>query len=914
MSTMDMIAPQMSVIEPEEFQRELMANITDALLRESPPPCLLRAPTGAGKTFIITHVLQRVSQQSPTLWFWFVPFVNLIQQTEDTIAANASVLTPVSLSRGRNQQPASGMVVLSTAAAVAKAKSRTTNYTDGLDDDTRSIDQMIALARSQGLKIGLIVDEAHIGLDTQTEFGRFAKWLAPDRVLLASATPKDKRLSDFLGAAGFAAYEAFVTSRISVVEARLNKRYIEAIIYSVRQSVQSIADLQQTVLRQAWRRNQRLTKLIQAAGMDFKPLLLVQVGSGATTIEDARKALITLCGVHPAAIGEHSADAPDPVLMASIANDQTKDVLIFKQSAGTGFDAPRAFVMASTKPVNDPDFATQFIGRIMRVHRQIRATFPKGVKVPQELDTAYVYLANSEAQQGFEQAVTATAAMRDELQGITERLITRETNGGGVFITNRTVHERPLFYDTPLPAYAQEAALGNTSGTSDPEEPGADQIAQVTPANAVAIGQTSLWALAQQEEDGLPPLDTPVSTPVKRKTRSLPSTEAELVDQLQEVEIRAYKRRSNIPKSPKALRAEDRPIMDDMASASRGAATRVDIGEGLRKLALNLALGRALEEEIRTELTEKVQTRANVAILLDRAALAREARLCLEGLPQVEDEDAALIIDVLTSRMTPYVQSEFAHLPDDEQPAASDIKRLARDCAFAIIRKTKDQLAELLHEEIAAQARVIDAAPLPDLMLFPAELPLEPSSKNLFGVMPPSKEDVARLNELIGIDTRELLQSRTVALQTTQLLMAEFDGGHAMGVEEREFARALDQAPFVTWWHRNPDRKPYSARLVRGEHRNYFYPDFVVCLEHFQGDEPSARMIETKESTKDVSRKAKHASKLYGKVLFLTKYNSGLRIVNDDGSLGSGVDLDDLSGVQDWLRQHKPATSDVIIA
>jgi superfamily II DNA or RNA helicase len=52
--------------------------------------------------------------------------------------------------------------------------------------------------------------------------------------------------------------------------------------------------------------------------------------------------------------------------MAAIANDTTKQVLIFKQSAGTGFDAPRAFVLASTKPVNDADFAMQFIGRVMR--------------------------------------------------------------------------------------------------------------------------------------------------------------------------------------------------------------------------------------------------------------------------------------------------------------------------------------------------------------------------------------------------------------------------------------------------------------------------------------------------------------------------------------------------------------------
>jgi hypothetical protein len=110
----------------------------------------------------------------------------------------------------------------------------------------------------------------------------------------------------------------------------------------------------------------------------------------------------------------------------------------------------------------------------------------------------------------------------------------------------------------------------------------------------------------------------------------------------------------------------------------------------------------------------------------------------------------------------------------------------------------------------------------------------------------------------------------------------------------------------VHWWHRTPDRKPYSARLVRGEHRNYFYPDFVVCLDHFPGDESLIRLVETKESTKDAARKARHASTLYGRVLFLTKDMSRLRWINDDGTLGTVVDLDNLAGMREWLLSNRP--------
>lgn len=896
----DIIAAQSLAVEPEEFQARLIKNLTKALLQDSPAPCLLRAPTGAGKTFVISRVLEAVSTRSPTIWLWFVPFVNLIQQTEDSISANATALTPVPLVRGRNQEPASGLVALSTAAAVARATSRNAGYTDGVDDDVRSLEQMVSLARAREFKIGLVVDEAHIGLATQTEFGKFARWLRADRIVMASATPKDQRLNDFLASAGLAGAVSFTASRDDVVDARLNKRYIEAVVYDLRQSMQTVTDLQQTVLRQAWRRNQRLLKQIEAAGMAFRPLLLVQVGNGATAVADARQSLMSLCNVNPAAIGEHSSDDPDPVLMASIANDQTKDVLIFKQSAGTGFDAPRAFVLASTKPVNDPDFALQFIGRVMRVHRQIRARYPHGTRIPAELDTAYVYLANAQAQQGFEQAVMATAAMRSELAGQTEKLIVRETVAGGQHISNRTTNEAPLWFDTPLP---QPGARTNPRPTQTYTIGSTDELFDAPQSDDA---EHALMADDPSEGGALDVVQPPASTPRRQKGRTPPKDRAELVAQLFDAGIRAYSLKHNFRQVPRSLMSEDRPIMSDMAAASRSVATRLEISPNVLKTAINVSLGRSLEQEIHTELTRGVITKTDVAVLVDRAALAHEARQVLAGLPQAEEADGAIIIEVITSRVLGAILAEFAHLPEDERPDTAQMKRHARDSAFWIIRKTADDMAEMMHAEIAQQARPVSSGPLPDFMMFPAALSLEASGKNLYGVLPPSRQDLDELPQSVCIDTRALLQTRSISLDPELVLLAEYDGSHALGEEERTFARALDRAPFVEWWHRNPDRKAYSVRLVRGEHQNYFYPDFIVCLEHFPGDEPLARLVETKESTKDAARKSRHASRLYGRVLFLTKDNRNLRLIKEDGSLGEVVDLDDLDGMREWLRKTVP--------
>ncbi len=904
MSIRDIIAAQSAAIEPEVFQSALVEGMTRALLRETAPPCLLRAPTGSGKTFIISRVLESVSAARPTLWLWFVPFVNLVQQTEDALAANCAGLIPVMLSRGRNQDARAGMVLLSTAQGVARAIDRKTGYNSNADDDTRTLAEFVARARVQGLAIGLVVDEAHIGLDKTTEFGKFAHWLNADFLIMATATPKDERLLEFLNAAGKSAYENFAASRDEVVNARLNKRYIEAVVYNLRQSVQAVADLKRTVLRQAWKRSQRIKRQLEQAGVRLTPLLLVQVANGDKTVEEAEKDLITLCGVHPSLIGKHSSDDPDPVLMAAIANDSSKEVLIFKQSAGTGFDAPRAFVLASTKSVNDADFAMQFIGRVMRVSRPIREAFPKPKPIPANFDTAYIYLADAEAQRGYEAAVQVSSAVKSQLEGQTEKLMARQTVSGAVVYTNRETNQPPLDYGLPLPE-SREVATDFPAQQPVPLASSGPQ--QSLFGNLPASGEADDgYALDEVLFDLDAALGTSAVVAYIRKD-VVPHSEADLLALLKEKGIRAYPRHANIRNLPLALKREQRPQMQDMSRVSETVATRLLISDELKRNAVRAALNRLKEKEVHTELTKDVRHEEEVLMITDRSALAREAVGVLRNLPQVEDEDVRIIVEVLASRLRGLIEEEFEDKDEEAWPQEAELKRYARDAAYWVIRREAQNIAELMQGIVAEFTTLEDAEPLPDWMVFPTALSLASSRKNIYGVMPPSEDDLARIESLLMLDEREWLADRKILLVEGQLSIGKYDSLLRLNGEERDFAKALDRADFVEWWHRNPDRKPYAVRLVRGEHQNYFHPDFVVCLSHLPNDGPVIRLIETKENTKDAARKARRIPKCYGKVLFLTKDQSRLRVVNDDGSLGAAVDWDDLMPVQEWLRASKPA-------
>ena len=122
-------------VQPEAFQTQLIQGMTQALLRTPSPPCLLRAPTGSGKTFVISQVLARVSSQREVVWFWFVPFVTLVAQTLDALLSNAPGLSPTLFASGRNQEVQGGAVLISTAQGVARAHWRTKGYDADGDDD-----------------------------------------------------------------------------------------------------------------------------------------------------------------------------------------------------------------------------------------------------------------------------------------------------------------------------------------------------------------------------------------------------------------------------------------------------------------------------------------------------------------------------------------------------------------------------------------------------------------------------------------------------------------------------------------------------------------------------------------------------------------------------------------------------------
>jgi type III restriction enzyme len=415
------------------------------------------------------------------------------------------------------------------------------------------------------------------------------------------------------------------------------------------------------------------------------------------------------------------------------------------------------------------------------------------------------------------------------------------------------------------------------------------------------VWATSLFGDEDWRLDTLAPEPASTKTPKQVK----PQTREQVLHALGENRLQAFARKHNLPTLTDRLKREDKPDFVDLSEITEVVARALPISETLALTAVSAALNRNRGKETHKELTEGASYALDVEVVTDRQGLAKEAMAALQELPHAEEEDYRIVVHTLSARLRPTLDAAIG----TSEAALSETERmhLARDAAHWVIRESAQELREAIFEAIANKAKLVDAEQLPDVMIFPQDIGLEPSAKNIYGVLPPSKEDSQDVETVLFMDERRWWVDQVFPLEDgSQFSVGRYDGAVKLNNLEREFARALDGADFVHWWHRNPDLKPYAVRVVRAEHKHYFYPDFVVCVEHSPGDVPMQRLLETKESTKDAARKAKHFPAAYGKVLFLTPDGNRLRWVNDDGSLGEAVKLSEFEAVRQRLIATRP--------
>lgn len=395
--------------------RNLLSTTTDQLTRNNiirQSGCvLLEAPTGAGKTIIAGNVADELSPSSKILWFWFAPFKGLVRQTENVIQGEFPRLRIRDIKNDRYvEQVESGDVYVTTWASVATSNVDSRKARVG-DESIPGLDGMIIALRDEGYQIGVIVDEAHHGFHKAQEAIRFySDVLSPEYTIMVTATPKDPDINAFSNVTGVIAQKVSI-SRADCLKTGLIKKGIKAVAFIADERASELIDFERTAIHYALETHQKIQNNLINIKSSVVPLMLIQVDSSAGSVERAKQILIKL-GVPSEQIAVHTAKEPDPDILA-LANDESIQFLIFKMAVALGFDAPRAFVLASMRKSRDADFGIQIVGRILRVDRRLQ-----NIVIPDPLQYGYVFMADYDSQTGLSSAADRINSIKTELSTV----------------------------------------------------------------------------------------------------------------------------------------------------------------------------------------------------------------------------------------------------------------------------------------------------------------------------------------------------------------------------------------------------------------------------------------------------------------------------------------------------------------
>lgn len=375
---------------------------------------MLEAPTGAGKTLMAGMIAERFSAEEAVVWFWFAPFKGLVTQSGRFLRSQFKGLRVRDLRMDRDpDQARGGDLYVTTWAAVAASDAEGRKIRQK-HESLPSLDAFVPLLRERGMRIGVVVDEAHHSFKKQTQaLALFRDVLAPDYTLMVTATPDEDEMQAFARELGRRTPGRVVLTREQAVGMGLVKRGIKAVAYLADASVERIVDYEKTALADGWRVHGEIRSALARAGIPIVPLMLVQVQTGGKRDDEARvrRKLIEI-GVPERAIAVHTAQEPDPDVLA-VAHDESKEVLVFKMKVALGFDAPRAFVLVSSRSSRKTDFGIQVCGRILRVHQRLQGR----PDLPALLDFGYVFLADAESQEGLVEAARTMDQVRGDLAG-----------------------------------------------------------------------------------------------------------------------------------------------------------------------------------------------------------------------------------------------------------------------------------------------------------------------------------------------------------------------------------------------------------------------------------------------------------------------------------------------------------------
>lgn len=374
--------------------------------------CVLKAPTGSGKTKIVAEFLdQLIRENLPNRFaFIWISGYSLHKQSREKLESYLES-TRFSFFYLDEMQEISfkenDIIFVNWHSLIKQDKNgEFTNIFMKDNESGRNLRSYINNTRDNGIDVILLVDESHYHYWSDRSQELIQDVIQPNLTLEISATPK------LLPSAEEIEYEEAgqVTIRFEdvVAEGMIKTCIVINPEIGKYKHFSDVAD--DAIIAAALEKRKELNQIYQELKISINPLVLIQLPSEGektsaidkTKAENVEKILkekhniTTENGKLGVWLSERKVNLKD----IENKNNQTQ-VLIFKQAIALGWDCPRAHVLVMFRDIKSPIFEIQTVGRILRM--------PEAKHYPiNVLNQGYVYtnlpkidIAKDEENRGF---------------------------------------------------------------------------------------------------------------------------------------------------------------------------------------------------------------------------------------------------------------------------------------------------------------------------------------------------------------------------------------------------------------------------------------------------------------------------------------------------------------------------------
>lgn len=365
----------------KQYQKEavdkLLSTTKKLLNKDGSKVCVLKAPTGSGKTIMVADFFQKLAEEQLQKEYAFVWISShdLHTQSKEKLELfledsnyTFSFLEEVQDSLFKENE----IVFVNWHSLVRQKDGEWVNVLMRDNENDQNLPTFIRNTKQQGREIILVVDESHHHYWSNKSQELVNDVIAPKLTIEVSATPTiEPEASEMAsGDAGYVLVEH---------EAVVNEGMIKSSII-INKEIGQFKDLKETadeaVIGAAIEQRQRLVDLYKAENVDIRPLVLIQLPSEAQKTSALDKSKLESIQTHLS--DEYDITVENNRLAIWLSeekenlenitfNDSDVEVLIFKQAIALGWDCPRAQILVMFREIKNPTFEIQTVGRILRM-------------------------------------------------------------------------------------------------------------------------------------------------------------------------------------------------------------------------------------------------------------------------------------------------------------------------------------------------------------------------------------------------------------------------------------------------------------------------------------------------------------------------------------------------------------------